>query len=130
MENQALTQELIGLEKKYWQAMQDHDLDAALELTDFPCLVAGEHGMQLVDKDAYVKMFESQKGNDMQIEFKGEPQCRLLGPDTAVIAYEIEGEMTMQGKTEHVNAVDTSTWVRKDGKWTCGLHTETPIHKH
>ena len=32
--------ELIALERKYWQAMKDKDADAAMALTDEPCIVA------------------------------------------------------------------------------------------
>lgn len=129
MENQNLSKELIGLEKKYWKAMQDHDLDTALSLTDFPCIVAGPQGARLVDKASFTKMFESHNGNKMKVEFVDEPSVRMLSEDTAVIAYQVCSDMEVDGKPMKMNAVDTSTWIKRSGKWVCGLHTETPLQK-
>ncbi|MGE3263066.1 MAG: nuclear transport factor 2 family protein [Bacteriovoracia bacterium] len=125
--NSPLTNELIGLEKKYWQAMQDHDLNAALDLTDFPCLLAGPQGARLVDRKQFEEMFESQKDNPVHVAFKDEPTVRLINENLAVIAYQVKADMTVKGKEQSLNAVDTSTWVRKSGKWACAHHTETPL---
>lgn len=54
-----IAREILNLEKKYWMAMKDHDLDAAIALTDFPCLVAGAHGISSVNKQQFTEMFES-----------------------------------------------------------------------
>ena len=32
-----MERELLNLETKYWQALRDNDVDAALELTDIEC---------------------------------------------------------------------------------------------
>ncbi len=119
--------EIIALEKKYWQGMVEHDLAALLKLTHFPCLVAGPQGMSLVDKDAYVKMFESREGAVKRFEFLGEPQVRLPSAATAVIGYRIRSTFTAGGEEKTIEAVDTSTWIREAGEWTCALHTETEL---
>jgi hypothetical protein len=36
-----LKDELLALENKYWQAMQDKDVKTALSMTLDPCVVAG-----------------------------------------------------------------------------------------
>ena len=33
--------DLLVFERKYWQALKDKDVDAALELTDIPCVITG-----------------------------------------------------------------------------------------
>ncbi len=40
----ALKEDLVTLEKQFWQAMVDRDTDAALKLTNDPCIVAGAQG--------------------------------------------------------------------------------------
>jgi uncharacterized protein (TIGR02246 family) len=127
MENRsAVTEELLGLEKKYWQAMQNQDLDTALSLTDFPCIVTSAHGARTVDKDQFVKMFEAHRGDSIRtFEFGSNPEVRLLNESTAVIAYEIHSVVNRGGQEKSVDAVDTSTWIKRDGKWVCALHTET-----
>jgi len=36
-----IEQELLALEKQYWQAIKDKDADAAMRLSDDPCIVTG-----------------------------------------------------------------------------------------
>ena len=39
MASKTMHDTLLGLETKYWQALKDKDVDAALELTVDPCLI-------------------------------------------------------------------------------------------
>ncbi len=50
MPNTALAAELLDLEKEYWQAMKDKDVDAAMRLTDEECIVAGAQGVSRVSR--------------------------------------------------------------------------------
>lgn len=117
--------QIKALERKYWQGMKDHDTETLLELTDFPCLVAGRQGARLVDKETYLKMFESREGVILDFEFTGEPEVRMLAPDLAVIAYEIRSKFRTGGEEKTIVAVDSSTWVRRNGRWACAMHSET-----
>ena len=49
---------------------------------------------------------------------------RLLGDDVAIVAYTVREELTVDGKPLTLEAADSSTWVRRDGRWVCALHTE------
>jgi ketosteroid isomerase-like protein len=123
--------EIIALEKAYWKAMTEKDLEAALELTDFPALVAGAHGVYSVDKQQYAKLFKEAPEQVRSFDFDEESaQVRQLGHDTAVIAYTARSQFTRDGKEEVSDVADTSTWVRKDGKWVCAMHSETELLKH
>jgi hypothetical protein len=75
--------ELLDLEKRYWQALKDQDVDAAMRLTDEPCIVTGAQGIGLIDRKTLAAMMKA----------------------TAYTA-------------------DSSTWVRRNGRWLCALHTE------
>jgi hypothetical protein len=49
---------------------------------------------------------------------------RFLGDDVAIVAYQVREELTVDGKSLTLEAADSSTWVRRDGRWVCALHTE------
>ncbi len=127
--NDNLSENIFNLEKKYWAAMRDHDLEAAISLTDFPCLVVGSKGARSIDRSQFEKMFNGhQQDLIKEIKFEENPEVRQLGPDTAVIAYKINSTVERDGKTVPMNAIDASTWIRRNGKWVCAMHTETEIH--
>jgi uncharacterized protein (TIGR02246 family) len=122
--------EILNLEKKYWQAMSDHDLQTALSLTDFPCLVAGGHGLQLVDKEQFTKMFDANQETPRKFKFDDEKtQVRQVGADTAIIAYNVRTTFSKDGEERTVDAIDTSTWVKRFNRWVCAMHTETELSK-
>jgi len=51
--------------------------------------------------------------------------ARSLSDDVAVIAYKVHEKVTVEGKTLAFEAADCSTWVRRDGRWVCAVHTES-----
>jgi uncharacterized protein (TIGR02246 family) len=116
--------ELEGLERKYWEAIRDQDVDAALALTDDPCIVAGASGVASIGPDAYRKMMQSGswKLNDFELK---DTKVRLVGDDVAIVAYKVKENLTVDGKPLSLEAADASTWVKRDGKWKCALHTES-----
>jgi hypothetical protein len=61
--------------------------------------------------------------NDFTIS--DEVEVRELGNDVAILAYKVHEELTVQAKPVMVDAADASTWVRRDGRWLCALHTES-----
>jgi hypothetical protein len=118
------THELIELEKKYWQSMVDKDLDTALSLTDFPCLVAGVQGVHSIDREKFISMFQSHQETINEFTFLEEPSVRILTPDTAILAYKMRLRFTTDGKDSTEEVIDTSTWVRRNGHWVCAMHAE------
>jgi hypothetical protein len=51
--------------------------------------------------------------------------ARAVTDDVAVVAYKVREQMTVDGKPLTLEAADASTWVRRDGRWLCALHTES-----
>ncbi|MGE0615984.1 MAG: nuclear transport factor 2 family protein [Bacteriovoracia bacterium] len=130
MQNAAnLKQELIDLEKKYWQAMQDHDLNTALDLTDFPCLIAGPQGARAVDEAEFCNLFEMHQEGLKSFEFGADTQVRLLSENAAIVTYQVDTHMEIDGEETRFRAADASTWVKRNGKWACALHAEAPLTK-
>lgn len=116
--------ELIELEKRYWQAMKDGDAATALSLTDDPCIVAGPQGVGSIDKRTLEAMIGSTAYKIDSFALKDGARMRRIGDDVAVLAYEVHEELTVDGKPVSIDAADCSTWVRKDGRWVCALHSE------
>lgn len=117
-------QELIELERRFWQAMKDGDTAAAVELTEFPCIVAGPQGVGSLDRPTFERMMGTTRYRIDGFELKDGAKMRRIGDDVALLAYEVHEELTVDGKPVSIDAADCSTWVRKDGRWVCALHAE------
>lgn len=123
MENQ-----ILDLEKKYWKAMESRDFDTVKSLTRFPCIVAGKDGVRSVDEPTFKKMFESGKDRQLKVLNISDTETQTIG-DSAIIAYLIELEYTMEGQQSSGKCACTSTWVKDNNSWVCAMHTESDLKK-
>jgi hypothetical protein len=124
MTTQTLEAELLELEHKFWQAMKNHDTDVMVELTDDPCLLGGAQGVQLIRREALRDMMKSPNWTLKTYEIKGDPQIHQLNDDVVAVGYEVHEELTVDGKPVKLDAVESSTWVRRNNHWLCAAHTE------
>ena len=124
MTTTTLEKELVDMERQYWQAIKDKDVNAAMELTDDQCIVAGATGVASIDREAFAGMLNSSAWTRNEFEFIGDVQVRLLTDDVAIVGYRVTEQLTVEGKPLTLEAADASTWVRRDGRWLCALHTE------
>lgn len=115
--------ELVELEDRYWQALKDGDVDSALGLTDDPCILTGPQGALRVDKQNLAGMLKSPRYKLDAYEL-GDIQVRFIGDDVAITAYEAHEELTVEGEPITLDAIESSTWVRRDGTWLCAMHSE------
>ena len=114
---------LQDLEKQYWQAIKDRDVQAAMRLTDDPCIVTGAQGVARITHQAFAGMLQA--GGWTLHEFTlSDMQVRLLSEDVAILAYRVKESLTVEGKAIMLDASDSSTWVKREGQWMCALHTE------
>lgn len=104
--------------------MSNKDYNAVKNLTKFPCIVVGKHGVMSVDEPSFKKMFEQGNGKSMAVKGITEEQVQT-GPDHAIIGYLIE--LDYGGKL--MKCACTSTWVQENGKWVCAMHTESDLEK-
>jgi hypothetical protein len=125
---QATRNDLINLEKKFWQSMVDEDAETAIAMLDEPALMVSSHGTMKFDHEQYRQMAEqgsmvikSFELSDMNVVFPTE--------QTAVLTYRVKQALSERGKTKQIQQemADSSVWMYKDGKWLCVMHTETPI---
>ena len=121
----AVEQELIALEKEYWQAIKDKNVDAAMRLTDDPCIVTGAQGVGRIDRQGLAGMMKTASYTLHDFKISDDAQVRMLGDDVAVLAYNVHEELTVEGKPVTLDAADASTWVRRNDHWVCALHTES-----
>ena len=52
-------------------------------------------------------------------------EVRMLNEDVAILAYMVHEELTVDGKPVEFDATEASTWVRRNDRWLCALHTES-----
>ena len=98
---------------------------AAIELTDEPCMVAGAQGFGLIDHAGYARTMEHATWTILDFRICDDVRVRRLGDDTAVIAYTVHEQLEIDGDPVAFDAADTSTWVRRAGRWLCAAHTES-----
>ncbi|MEZ0129984.1 nuclear transport factor 2 family protein [Flavobacterium sp. LBUM151] len=119
--------QIIELEKKYWQGMENHDYETVKNLTQFPCIIAGKNGVQSVNEANFKKMFESGDGNKIKVLSISDVEAQLIAENTAIIAYQIELGMTDDQQKNPMKCACTSTWIKQNNNWVCALHTEAEL---
>ena len=120
----ASRQDIIELEKKFWQTMVDRDIDAASSMMAGTAIVTGAQGATTIDAKTFARRMKegswelrSFKLDDLQVQFTTD--------DTAIIGYEVTEKLMVDGKPLEMTAYDASVWSRVDGEWKCALHTES-----
>lgn len=121
-----LENELLSLEKKFWQAIVDKDLYTSVSLATDPCIVTGGQGVAKIDHRTFIKMSEDSPWELHDFAFS-DVKVQRVTDDVAVIAYKVREDLTVDGEKMTLEAADASTWVKKDGEWLCVLHTESLI---
>lgn len=119
--------EILILEKKYWEAMANHDFETVKELTFFPCITAGATGVKSIDEDTFAKMFEQAKNNVINVLDISNEQVSIVSEECVVLGYNITLEHTADGYTKRSYCVCSSAWTRINGNWKCSLHSETEL---
>lgn len=119
METEVIRNEIIDKEKKYWQALIDKDIDGAISMTHFPCVVTGPQGARIISEDQYREMLkasDTEQYNGIDIR---DPRVEVVNEDTAILTYLTQ----MNGS----DMLDVSTWVHEGNKWVCAFHSENPV---
>lgn len=118
-----IEKDLWALEKEFWKALQDKDEDAAIRLTDFPCIITGPQGVGSIDQMTFTAMLRDPRYT-IKRAVLNEPQVRLLRDDVAVVAYRVHEELDVEGEPLELDVAESSTWIRRKGHWACAEHSE------
>lgn len=119
---------IMELERRFWQSMKDGDIDVAVALLDEPSTSVNGWGIHHFTPAGYKAMALSGNARITAFEFFDERVIFPL-PDVAVATYKARQSFTLDGMTHDMVVHDTTTWVRKGGRWLACAHTETPEQK-
>ena len=126
MPTQEREQELLALEKRFWDTMMTKDGRSAGQMTDDGCIVVGAQGVSAIDGATMEQMMADGKWELKQYSFDDRnAQVRFVTDDIAIVAYKVNERVVVDGKTVPIDANDSSVWVRRNGAWLCALHTES-----
>ncbi len=120
----ATKDEIIALEKDYWDAMKRKDGKRASQLSGKVSLTTGARGVTSIPKDKMGKMTEEGDWTLESYKFE-DVEVITPAPDVAIIAYKVTQKVTMGGKPQELQAADSSTWIRGADGWECHAHSET-----
>ena len=116
--------EIIALEKSYWDAVKAKDGSRTAELSAKSSLVTGNRGVTRIPKEKMGQMTEEGNWRLESYAFE-EVEVSAPSPDVALIAYTVRQEVTMDGKSDGLRAADSSVWIRGANGWECHAHSET-----
>jgi len=126
MTTPAKQQELLEVERRFWNAIQRKDAQGTARMTDDGCIVVGAQGLSAIDQKTMAKLTAEGKWEMQQYSFDEQnAQVRFLSDDVAIVAYKVNERVAIDGQTLPIEANDSSVWVRRDGEWRCALHTES-----
>ena len=81
----AASDEIVGLERRFWQSMVEKDVDTATAMIADECLVTGPHGAMKIDPDKYAEMTRDGKWTLDSFEFS-DVNVVFPADDVAVMA--------------------------------------------
>src|SRR5919205_2743748 len=97
MSDGPIEKQLLDLEKEYWTAIKDRNVQNAMRLTDDPCIVAGASGVARISQQMFAGMLQA--GGWTLHEFTlSDAQVRLICDDAAIIANKVKELLTVEGK--------------------------------
>lgn len=114
----------LALERRFWDAMKDRDGSSAMDLSDDPTVVVGAQGTGEIPRTVLGAMLDAPTWQLLSYEIE-DLIVREVAPGTAITAYKVTEELTVDGKPLTLEAYDSSVWVERDGRWVCSLHTES-----
>jgi hypothetical protein len=121
---EGLAKELLSLERQFWSALKAKDASTAVALSDDPGVVVGPQGVGVLDRKTLAGMIEAAPYEIEDFTFE-DFHVRSVSDDVAVVAYKVKEKLTVDGEPLSLEAFDSSVWIRRNGKWTCSLHTES-----
>ncbi len=118
--------DILDLERRFWNTMRDKDGAAAASMTDTTCVLVGAQGVSSIDPASMTKMMQHGQWTLKRYDFDPKSvQVRFIDDDTVIVAYTVNEDLEVEGKALPLQAHDSSVWVRRSGEWVCALHTES-----
>jgi hypothetical protein len=121
MDKRSVQSELADLERKYWTAIMEKDAVVALQLSHDQCVLTGALGTSHIDAAALREIMDVAPWILDDFELDG-VQVSLVNDDVAIVSYKVRESLIVEGKPFTVEASDSSTWIRSNGRWLCASH--------
>ena len=118
--------EIVALEKSYWDAMKKKDGRRTAELSGPTSLVTSAQGVMSIAKAKMGKMTEDGNWTLESYAFD-DIEVSTPAPDVAIIAYTVHQKVIRNGKPQNLRAADSSTWIRGAHGWKCHAHSEASL---
>ena len=119
-------QEMLALERSYWDALKNGDARTVGRLTAEDSTIAGASGVSGLDPRSIAKQVESAPYTIK--DYRIDPQSiriNRLCDDAVAISYGVHEDLEVDGKPVKLDAFDSSVWKKTENGWTCVLHTES-----
>ena len=119
-------QELLALERSYWDALKARDARTVGRMTAEQCTVAGASGASIVNPQSMGKLVDAATYTIR--DYRVDPQSvhvNRISDDVVAISYGVHEDLEVDGKHVQFDAFDTSVWQKDPNGWTCVLHTES-----
>jgi ketosteroid isomerase-like protein len=120
MMTEKVSNELLSLEKKYWNAIKNRDVAAAKRLSTDPCVVVGAPGCRR-GRPQGARRHAGKATYDLTDYRFDDVKVRQVADDVAVVAYKVKEKLVVDGKDVTLDAFDSSVWCQRDGQWLCAL---------
>jgi hypothetical protein len=124
MTSATLDQEIMGMEREYWDSMLTKDPSVATRLTADESVIVGAQGVSTVTSKTIGPMVLSDGWKLKRYDFSN-VKVTSPAPGVAIAGYHVHEELEVDGQALTLEANDSSTWIRKDGQWVCAAHTES-----
>jgi hypothetical protein len=119
-----IDKEITAVEREYWDSMITKDQEVAPRLTADQSLIAGAQGISTVTPKTIGQMVLSDGWRLKKYDFS-DIKVMSPAPDVAIIGYHVREELEVDGQPLTLEANDSTTWVRKNGRWLSAAHTES-----
>ncbi len=115
---------IMELERRFWQSVVDMDMETACALLDAQSVSVGPWGIHHFSPAEYAQMAQAGNARLTSFEFF---DATVVFPTSgiALATYRARQAFTMAGERHEMEVYDTTTWVRRDGRWRACAHTET-----
>lgn len=118
--------ELLDLETAFWEATKRRDRRTIEQLTDETCVVVGPQGIGEIDRPAIGAMIERAPWTlEAYGVDRGHARFRMIADGVAIVAYQVDERLVVDGQPTTITGFDSSVWVRRAGGWVCAMHTES-----
>lgn len=116
--------EIMQLETEFWQSLLDDEPERAAALLTETATSVAKFGIHHFTPAEYITMARKGPAKLTAFAFSND-KVLFPTPDVAIATYEVEQKFEMNGELQEMVCLDTTTWVRRDGRWLAAAHTET-----